>query len=109
MARKGKIFRYVLSGTEYSIRLFKNKYTHNGSLAVYAETNEGEPFMTITTNLPESEENVGTMKAYVKNDGPLLHFLAFNNIGALTGKKAYSGFNEYVEFLFGTDVFTEDI
>jgi len=52
-------------GQKYGIYLSKKEY-HNGCLAILASTDDGEPFATISTLLPESE-NLDKDSFYVKN------------------------------------------
>ena len=73
------------NGEVENIKFVASKYANNGSLAVQAYCEDGEPYATITVNLPDSDMN-----------GENMAFLDTNNCDSLIRQMADAG---YVELL----------
>ena len=95
-----KTYKLNFYGKEYNLVVKTSHYTNNDSLAVMIETDEGEPFDTITVNLADG---IATDKyQYVDtNNCPWAeNFIKSNGLGTPTGLWGYSGFCKYPLYQF---------
>ena len=83
------------------VHLKKSTYSNNNSLALQAVCLDGEPFATLSVNLPESKNlppNQCYFKHYSENEG-LLEQLLSQNLIKMTGHASHQGM-PLVEVLF---------
>lgn len=87
-------------GTYNNCKLHKEKYV-NGRLAITIECEDGEPFATLTVNLPDEPETKANQAYVDTNNCPwAMEFIAKNGLGRDTGAVGFSGYCQYplVEF-----------
>lgn len=103
--KKSNCYTYNLYGTNYNIELYRTNYTNNNT-AILANTNEGEPFATLTVNL---EDGLPANEAYLdtNNVNGVLHFLVENKLATPTGEMLQSGFCTYPKVILDLDKIPE--
>lgn len=94
-----KYYKLNMYGETYEVRLERETYAYDGSLAIeLMEKNEG-PFATLSVCIPEYEHtNEKCIFVDTNNCGWAIKFLESNGLGKPTGMYAYSGFCCYPEY-----------
>lgn len=97
-------------GNEYELTFKTMKYSNNGSLAVFAVIDGGEPYATVTKNMPASDL-IGENQAFLdyNNCGNLVDAMVENEYIQYDGKVTRSGFCEYPLFTFTDKFFAEAV
>lgn len=97
------LYKFNLYDKEYNIYLDTDSYSLTKNLAVRAYSENGEPFATITVNLPDGRLS-GDIKKFAfvdtNNIPGIDSFLISNGIAKPTGHYGFSGFCAYPEFEF---------
>lgn len=94
---------YKVNNTEVVAE--RSTYTYGNKLAVILTTVNGEPYATITVNLPDSYRLEDKNCAFVDtNNCPWAErFICENDLGEFTGWYGFSGFCSYPMYRFNTD------
>lgn len=96
-----KTYELNLWNNTYKVVLNGMHYVHGNRLAIQMDLEDGEPFATITVNLPDDEVTSFNANFVDINNCPwAVEFLIRNNIAEPTGNIAFSGFCVYPEFEF---------
>lgn len=86
---------------------YRATYSNNDTLAVLLETEEGEPFATITVNIMDDVAN-GEYQYVDTNNCPWApKFIEENGLGSPTGIMGFSGFCQYPLFRFNLEQIPE--
>lgn len=99
--------KVTTSYNTYEVNVFRATYANNGSLAVFLETTDGEPFCRLTVNLPDSIASEEYQYVDTNNLPWALDFIESNDLGVVTGIVGYSGFCEYPLVKFNLDKIKE--
>ena len=95
-------------GETYNVTFDVTTYANNGSLAVQAYCDDGEPYGTVTVNTPYSAGNEKDVAFLDTNNcGSLIRQMVDDGLIELTGKYASSGFCNYPQGKF-TEKFYEN-
>lgn len=98
-----KTYEFEFYENVYNISLFVATYP-NGTLAIQAMTDYGEPFATITVNIPASICCKPTCQYVDVNNVPgITEFLEKNKLAHPTGRMGCSGYCIYPEYEFNLD------
>ena len=94
-------------GHEYKVRPTIKTYSSNGTLAIELITDEGEPFATLTVNLPDEAFVCTGTRAFVDtNNCPwAVEMLRETGWGKPTGYYGHSGFCIYPLYEFSEVLF----
>ena len=95
---------------KYNVVLKRSSYRNNGVLAVLMETDDGEPFATLTVNI-EGWDSLPHDMSFVdtNNCDWAVKFLKDNKIAESMGVYASSGFCSYPLYKFDLSKIEEDI
>ena len=99
--------KVTTSYNTYEVEVFRTSYDNNGSLAVFLETTEGEPFCNLTVNLPDDVACEDYQYVDTNNIPWALDFIESNDLGVNTGIVGYSGFCKYPLVKFNLDKIKE--
>ena len=91
-------------GKAYKVRIEVEAYNSNNTLALELVTDEGEPFCSLTVNLPTHGADNETAYVDTNNCPWAEEFILANDIGYPTGDVATSGFCTYPLYHFDIDV-----
>ena len=98
-----KTYKLNFYGKEYNLVVKTSHYTNNDSLAVIVETDEGEPFDTITVNLSDGVAEKEYQSVDTNNSPWAEKFIKDNGLGTPTGIMGYSGFCKYPLYKFNLE------
>lgn len=94
-----------LYGEEESVMVVTGHYNNNNSLAVMLETDDGEPFATLTVNLSDGIAE-GEYQYVDTNNCPWAEdFIKENGLGTPMGIMGYSGYCQYPLYRFNLEAF----
>ena len=101
-----KTYKLDLYGETFNLTATIEHYSNNDSLAICLETDEGEPFDTITVNLMESSF-IGENQAFIdtNNCSWAEKFIKKYKLGKPTGIMGYSGYCSYPLYEFNLEAF----
>ena len=100
-----KTYELKFYGKTYKLNAITAHYNNNNSLAVLLETEEGEPFATITVNLTNGIAENEYQYVDTNNNHWAEKFINDNGLGEPTGITGYSGFCGYPLYKFNLEAF----
>ena len=96
-----KMYKFKFYDEVYNLIFTATTYKSNGTLAVQAMTEDGEPFATITVNILASDLCQPNCQYVDVNNVPgIADFLEKNKLAHPTGRMGCSGFCTYPEYEF---------
>lgn len=97
-----KTYELEFYGEKYNLAAKTAEYG-NGTLAIMLETDEGEPFATLTVNLVDGVANNEYQYVDTNNHSWAEKFIKKNKLGTPTGIMGYSGFCQYPLYKFNLE------
>ncbi len=98
-----KTYELEFYGETYNLVAKTANYSNNGSLAVMLETDEGEPFATLTVNLADGVAESEYQYVDTNNCSWAEEFIKKNKLGEPTGMMGFSGFCQYPLYRFNLE------
>jgi hypothetical protein len=88
-------------GSDVNVSAYRSSYRNNGNLAVLLETYEGEPWATLTVNLPDYGKLPEDYAFVDTNNCPWAEeFIRKYKLGEPTGQYGHSGYCDYPLYIF---------
>lgn len=98
-----KTYELEFYGEKYNLIVKTSRYTNNDSLAVLLETEEGEPFATVTVNIMNGVASEEYQYIDTNNCSWAPKFIEDNGLGTPTGIMGFSGFCQYPLYRFNLE------
>ncbi len=105
---KQRILHYRHDGETYNLLPVAERYNYSNRIGIQLiDVSDGEPFDTLTTNLPDEIVENNDDCNFIKEDEFKEKFIKKFKLGTVLDRVAYSGYNTYKEVKFNLDKLVE--